>query len=215
MGGPIATKLVRAVHRVRVWNRSRSKVDPLVKLGAIPVATARDAFVGDAVFSMLADDNAVREVIEPLLDGAPRGLVHVNLATVSVAYAREIAARHQARGVSYVAATVFGRPDVAATGQLTLIVAGDSAAIECVQPMFDVIGHKTWHIGTEPQRANAVKLAGDFMLGATVDAMAEAASMVSRNGVSPAEVLEILDSLLDAAWHGDSDRAVVALGLAR
>ena len=110
MGSRIAHNLVNAGHQVRVWNRSRPPVDALARSGAHPVATARDAFSGDAAFSMLADDDAVHAVIDGLLDGAPQGLVHVNLATISVPLARDLAARHRSRGLHYVAATVFGRP---------------------------------------------------------------------------------------------------------
>jgi hypothetical protein len=177
---------------VRVWNRARGPVDALSRLGAMPVDVARAAFAGDAVFSMLADDTAVREVIDPLLDGAPQGLVHVNLATVSVPFARDLAARHRAHGVSYVATTVFGRPELAAAGKLTLVVAGDAEAISRVEPLFGAIAQRTWRIGDVPERANVVKLAGNFMLGAAVEAMAEATAMAARYGIAPAELLEIL-----------------------
>jgi len=114
MGSRIAANLVKAGHKVRVWNRSRPSVDTLAALGATPVSTAREAFSGDAVFSILADDAAVRAVIEPLLEGAPKGLVHVNMATISIVLVRDLSARHREHGVSYVAATVFGRPELAA-----------------------------------------------------------------------------------------------------
>jgi 3-hydroxyisobutyrate dehydrogenase-like beta-hydroxyacid dehydrogenase len=192
MGSLIAANLVKAGNRVRVWNRSRAPVDALARLGAQPVATPREAFSGDAVISMLADDNAVHSVIDGLLDGAPRGLVHVNMATISVALARELAAQHRTRGLEYVAATVFGRPELAAAGKLTIVVGGEQQAIARVQPLLDVIGVKTWRIGTQPEHANVVKLAGNVMLGAAVEAMAEASAMVSRNGVEPAAFLDIL-----------------------
>src|ERR1700674_4813002 len=124
MGSRVAENLVKAGNKVRVWNREREAVDALARLGAQPVSTAREAFDGDAVFSMLADDAAVRSVIEPLLDGAPKGLVHVNMATISVSLARELATRHQAQGLFYVAAPVFGRPELAAAAKLTIVVAG-------------------------------------------------------------------------------------------
>ena len=100
MGSRIAANLVKAGNQVRVWNRSRGPVDALAHLGAQPVSTAREAFSGDAVFSMLADDAAVRTVIVPLLDGAPKGLVHVNMATISVSLARDLAALHREKGLS-------------------------------------------------------------------------------------------------------------------
>ncbi|HCU10510.1 MAG TPA: hypothetical protein DGB72_00105 [Gemmatimonadetes bacterium] len=92
MGSRIAESLIKAGNQVRAWNRSRAPVDALARLGALPVATAREAFSGDAVFSMLADDAAVRAVIDPLLDSAPKGIVHVNMATISVSLARDLAA---------------------------------------------------------------------------------------------------------------------------
>jgi 3-hydroxyisobutyrate dehydrogenase-like beta-hydroxyacid dehydrogenase len=192
MGSGIAENLVRAGYRPRVWNRSRAPVDALARLGARPVSTAREAFAGDAAISMLADDNAVRAVIDGLLDDAPRGLVHVNMSTISVPLARELAQQHQARGLAYVAATVFGRPDLAATGKLTIVVAGDPGAVAKIQPLLDVIGQHTWHIGNDPERANVVKLAGNFMLGAAVEAMAEASAMAWCHGIAPADLLDVL-----------------------
>src|ERR1700694_5935032 len=192
MGSRVAENLVKAGNKVRVWNRERAAVDALAHLGALPISSAREAFSGDAVFSMLADDNAVHEVIDPLLDGAPKGLVHVNMATISVALARELAARHRDHGLAYVAATVFGRPELAAAAKLTIVAAGDPNAIARVQPLLDVIGQRTWPMGVQPERANVVKLAGNLLLGAAVEAMAEASAMASRHGIAPADFLNVL-----------------------
>jgi 3-hydroxyisobutyrate dehydrogenase-like beta-hydroxyacid dehydrogenase len=208
MGSRIAANLIKAGHKVRVWNRSRPSVDALAKSGATPVATAREAFCGDAVFSILADDAAVRSVIEPLLESAPKALVHVNMATISVALARDLAARHAEHGLFYVAATVFGRPELAAAAKLTIVAAGDPAAIARVQPLLDVIGQRTWPMGREPERANVVKLAGNFMLGAAVEAMSEASAMSSRYGIDPADMLNVMTNGVFAApayqYYGDA-----------
>ncbi len=192
MGSRIAANLIKAGHKVRVWNRSRAPVDALARAGAQQVSAAREAFSGDAVFSMLADDAAVRAVIDPLLDGAPKGLVHVNMATISVSLARDLAARHREHGLAYVSATVFGRPELAASAKLTIVAAGEPSAIARVQPLFDVIGQRTWPMGVQPERANVVKLAGNFMLGAAVEGMAEASAFASRYGIAPAELLDVL-----------------------
>jgi len=192
MGSRIAANLVKAGNKVRVWNRSRGPVDTLARLGAQPVSTAREAFSGDAVFSMLADDEAIRTVIVPLLDGAPKGLVHVNMATISVSLARELATRHRDRGLFYVAAPVFGRPESAAAAKLNIVVAGEPNAVARVEPLLAAIGQKTWPMGVQPERANVVKLAGNFLLGAAVEGMAEASAFASRQGISPAELLDVL-----------------------
>src|SRR6266849_4751027 len=187
MGSRVCENLIKAGNQVRVWNRSRAPVDALARVGAQPVATAREAFSGDAVFSMLADDAAVRAIIDPLLDGAPKGLVHVNMATISVSLARDLAARHRARGLEYVAAPVFGRPELAAAGKLTIVVAGEPSAVARIEPLLAVLGQRTWPLGVRPERANVVKLAGNFMLGAAVEAMAEATAMAWRNGMAIAK----------------------------
>jgi 3-hydroxyisobutyrate dehydrogenase-like beta-hydroxyacid dehydrogenase len=192
MGSRVCENLIKAGNQVRVWNRSRAAVETLARLGARPASTAREAFSGDAVFSMLADDAAVRAVIDPLLDGAPTGLVHVNMATISVALARDLAARHRARGLEYVAAPVFGRPELAATGKLTIVVAGEPSAIARIEPLLAVIGQRTWPLGLQPERANIVKLAGNFMLGAAVEAMAEATAMAWHHGIAPGDLLDVL-----------------------
>jgi 3-hydroxyisobutyrate dehydrogenase-like beta-hydroxyacid dehydrogenase len=200
MGRAMAANLLKAGHRVRVWNRTRAPMDKLAREGAEPVQEARLAF-GGVVISMLADDEAVREVIlaQRLVEAAPPGTVHVNMATVSVRLAELLAAEHHRHGVQYVAAPVFGRPDAAAAGQLNIVAAGDGAAIDRVQPLLDVIGQRTWRVGPEPRQANAVKLAGNFMIAAAIESMSEAAVMMERYGVRPAELLNVLTNTLFAA----------------
>ncbi|WP_186053723.1 NAD(P)-dependent oxidoreductase [Burkholderia gladioli] len=195
MGGAIAANLLKAGHRVRVWNRSPEKLAPLVEQGAEQAASIEAAFAGDAVFSMLADDAAVRGVFDArLLEQAPRGLVHVNMATISVALAETLAHAHAERGLHYVAAPVLGRPNVAAQGQLTIVAAGPAEAIDLVQPALDVIGRKTWRLGSLPQHANAVKLAANFSIASAIETMGEAAAMLSAHGVAVSDYVDVITS---------------------
>ncbi|WP_336487676.1 NAD(P)-dependent oxidoreductase [Methylobacterium nigriterrae] len=199
MGRGMAASLVRAGHRVRVWNRSPDAVRSID--GAMPVATAAEAFRGDAAITMLADDPALRAVIVEggLLDsGEPPGM-HLSMSTISVALAQELAAIHARAGVPYVAAPVFGRPDVAEKGALNIVAAGDPAVTERAAPLLDAMGAKTWRFGTEPHRANAVKLAGNFMLVSAIEAMGEAAAFAEGHGVPGADLLDLLTSTLFAS----------------
>jgi 3-hydroxyisobutyrate dehydrogenase-like beta-hydroxyacid dehydrogenase len=200
MGRAIVANLLKAGHRVRVWNRSRAPMDELARQGAEPVDEARLAFSG-VVCSMLADDEAIREIIlgQRLLESAPPGTVHVNMATIAVRFAEELTAEHRRHGVQYVSAPVFGRPDAAAAGKLNIVAAGDAAAIDRAQPLLDVIGQRTWRVGPDPRQANAVKVAGNFMIAAAIESMGEAAVMVERYGVSSGELLNILTNTLFAA----------------
>lgn len=200
MGRAMAANLVKAGHKVRVWNRSRGPVDELVKLGATPAATPADAFRGDAVVTMLANDAAVRDIIlgNRLLDGA-RGTVHVNCATISAALAQELAGLHEAAGIGYVAAPVFGRPDMAEAGKLNVVVAGKPDAVSRVAPLFDAIGQKAWPLGDDPVRANVLKIAGNFMIAAALETMGEATALARAYGVETAAFLDILTNTLFAS----------------
>jgi 3-hydroxyisobutyrate dehydrogenase-like beta-hydroxyacid dehydrogenase len=188
MGRAMAATLLKAGHRVRIWNRSSAPVEELARQGAEPVKEAGLAF-GGVVISMLADDESMREIIlgRRLVEAAPPGTVHVNMATISVRFAELLTTEHRRHGVQYVSAPVFGRPDMAAAGQLNIVAAGDDAAIDRAQPVLDAIGQRTWRVGAEPRQANAVKLAGNFMIAAAIETMGEAAAMVERYGVPAAE----------------------------
>jgi 3-hydroxyisobutyrate dehydrogenase-like beta-hydroxyacid dehydrogenase len=158
MGKAMASKLLRAGQPLRVWNRNPAPVDALAALGAERAASPAEAAKVEVLFSMLADDAAARAVVLDggALDAMPPGSIHVNMATVSVAFAREMAARHAERGVGYVAAPVLGRVDVAVAGKLNIVAAGASELIDRVQPLLDLLGQKTWRFGEVPERANAV-----------------------------------------------------------
>jgi 3-hydroxyisobutyrate dehydrogenase-like beta-hydroxyacid dehydrogenase len=195
MGVAMVHNMLKAGHTVRVWNRSPQRAEALAAAGAKVVGSPADAFTGDAVFSMLADDAALRAVIDaPLLEHAPRGLIHVNMATISVALAEELAHAHALLGLHYVAAPVLGRPDVAAAGKLTIVAGGPAEAIDRVQPVLDAIGQKTWRIGSLPQQANVMKLAANFMLGSAVETLGEAASLVTAHGVAMQDFLDVITS---------------------
>lgn len=201
MGSAMASNLISAGHTVTVWNRSPGAAEPLVSLGAKAARTPERAAQGDVLLSMLANDQAVRDVIldSGLLDAMDAGTVHINHATVSVALAEELAQAHAARALSYVAAPVFGRPDVAAAGKLNIVVAGNAVVIERIRPLLDAMAGAVWPMGDQPAHANIVKIAGNFMLGAAIESMAEASALVEAHGVSPADFLGMLSQTLFAA----------------
>ncbi|HEX7732150.1 MAG TPA: NAD-binding protein, partial [Rhodanobacter sp.] len=98
-----------------------------------------------------------------------------------------------------VAAPVFGRPDVAAAGRLNILAAGEARAVECVRPLLDAMGSRVWPLGEAPERASVAKIAGNFMLAAAIESMAEAAALVRAHGVGAADFLEIMTGTLFAA----------------
>lgn len=201
MGSAMASNLVAAGYTVTVWNRSAAATEPLASLGAKVAKTPDRAAQGDVLCSMLANDQAVREVFLDggLLDAMDRGMVHVNHATISVALAMQLAEEHVKRGLQYVAAPVFGRPDMAAAAKLNILAAGQPAAIERVRPLLEVMGSKVWPMGEVPERANVAKIAGNFMLASAIESMAEASALTRAHGISAADFLEVMTNTLFAA----------------
>jgi 3-hydroxyisobutyrate dehydrogenase-like beta-hydroxyacid dehydrogenase len=201
MGKAMVANLLDKGHAVTVWNRSSEPVAELVALGAKAAAKVEDALAGDVVLSMLAHDQAVRDVLLAggALAKARPGLVHVNLATVSTALARELAAHHAELGLGYVAAPVFGRPPVARAGGLNIVVAGAPDAVGHALPALEALAAKVWPMGDDPARANAVKIAGNLMIVSAVEAMGEAAALGAAHGVPAADLLDMLTSTIFAA----------------
>lgn len=202
MGAGMAKSLLRAGHRVTVWNRSPQKAEALVALGAELANTPDDAFSGDAAISMLADDRAVRETIldSGVLNRAPRAeFVHLSASTISAAFAQELEAAHARARVDFLSTPVLGRPDAAEAGQLNVLVGGDPVLTERVRPALDAIGKAVWPVGQEPHQANVLKLACNFTLACAIETMGEAFTLARRWDVDPAKLAEILTGTLFAA----------------
>lgn len=174
MGQEIAANLMKGGHDLWVWNRSPQAVLNMVSLGAKDAMTAAQVFDADVVFSMLANDNALRSVLldSGLLAEVRGPRIHVNLSSIAVAFADELAALHTAQGIDYIAAPVMGCPEVAAAGQLNVLVGGPQAAIDHVQPLFDLIARNTWRLGHKASSANAMKLATDDLQDAMANGQA-------------------------------------------
>jgi 3-hydroxyisobutyrate dehydrogenase-like beta-hydroxyacid dehydrogenase len=192
MGAAMARNIAKAGHKVRGWNRSRHAGSAIE--GVEMVSSPGDAFRADAVFTMLSDDAAVRDVVlsSNALRNARAGVVHVGASTISVDFADELRVSHAKAGVGYVSAPVFGRPDVAEKGQLAIVAAGEKGAVDKVRPLFDVVGRKTWVFGEDPKQANAAKLAGNMMIAMAIEAMAEGVALTESYGVAPAAFFDLI-----------------------
>ncbi|HVH11276.1 MAG TPA: NAD(P)-dependent oxidoreductase [Gemmatimonadales bacterium] len=200
MGLPIARNLLQAGHTLTVFNRTRSRADALkgfkARVAETPAAAARGA---EALVTMVADDGALEAVMlgdAGALGALPRGAVHVSLSTISPKLSRWLAARHAVAGQAYVAAPVFGRPEAAEGKKLWVVAAGPAEALERVRPLLDAIGQGVIPAGDDAARANVIKLAGNFLLAAAIEAMSEAFALARKAGVPPAELLEILNGRL-------------------
>jgi 3-hydroxyisobutyrate dehydrogenase-like beta-hydroxyacid dehydrogenase len=202
MGSAMAANLLRAGHEVTVFNRTPGKSSPLIALGAHEATTLTEACGGEMVITMLADDEAASNIAlgsGGLVENLPKGAIHLSMSTISVALSKRLAQAHAQSGQRYVAAPVFGRPDMAAAAKLFIVAAGDPAAIDACRPLFDALGQKTSTIGAEPSAANLVKLTANFLQAAVIESLGEAIALIGKAGIDRHAYVDLLTSTIFTA----------------
>ena len=202
MGSAMAANVQKAGIGMRVYNRTSEKAKPLVEQGAVQADTpAGAAQTGGIVVTMLTNDQAVEEMAfgengfgEVLGEGG----VHISMSTISPELSRRLAGRHAALGTQYVTAPVFGKPDAAAAQKLWIATSGPETAKARVRPVLEAMGQGVYDFGEDAGAANVVKLCGNFLLGAAIEAMGEAFTLAQKNGVSRQSVYELFTGTLFA-----------------
>jgi 3-hydroxyisobutyrate dehydrogenase-like beta-hydroxyacid dehydrogenase len=187
---------------VTVFNRTAGKSRALVQLGAREAADIAGACQGEVVITMLADDAAVADTVfgqGGVLANLPRGAIHISMSTISVALSKRLTQAHAQAGQGYVVATVMGRPDMAAGANLFILAAGDPATVEICRPLFDSLGQKTSNVGPEPSAANLIKLTGNFLQAAVIEALGEAVALIGKAGIDRRAYIEVLTSTVFTA----------------
>jgi 3-hydroxyisobutyrate dehydrogenase-like beta-hydroxyacid dehydrogenase len=197
MGSAIARSLLRGGHRVVAYNRSPDKAERLVADGATRAHQISDACRGDAVITMLSDDAAVEQVVcgphGVMSSLAPEKTVHVSMSTISPALVHRLAERHAEQHLQFLSAPVLGRPEAAAQGTLSVLVAGDPQLVDWLRPIFDAIGQKVFFLGATPEGANVVKLACNTLIASLIETLGETLALVTKTGVvDPQQFLDVL-----------------------
>ncbi len=210
MGAAMARRLVNAGYEVTVWSRSSRHVGDLVADGAIRAESPAGPIATGHLFSMLANEDVVREVLPPaLLRLAPPGFVHVNHATISAAAAEEFAAQAAADGYRYVAAPVIGRPDAAAAGALVILAAGPADAVAASMPMLEVMGRRVWPYGPAAPAANLAKISVNYLIVHALQALAESITLLERNGLDTGQFIQVIsDSFFPGPVYGGYGNAI-------
>ncbi len=202
MGSGMAKNLLKAGHEVTVFNRTTGKMKALLEQGALPASRVGDACRGDAVITMLANDDVIESVVfggEGVISNLGKGAIHISMSTISVALSERLAAAHAEAGQRFVAAPVFGRPEAAAAAKLFIVAAGAPDAVDACLPLFDALGQKTFTFGNNPQAANLVKLSGNFLIASVIEALGEAMALVGKAGINRGQYLDLLTSTLFSA----------------
>ena len=200
MGAPMARNLVKAGHELKVYNRTRQKADEFATDGATVADTPAAAATGvEVVITMLADDQALREVAHGangMFDALAPETVHMSMSTISVALSRAAAATHAKNNRRYVAAPVFGRPEAAAAAKLFVVAAGAKENLQRCRPLFDAMGQKTFVVGEEAHAANVIKLTGNFLITTVIESLAESFALAEKSGVERSVLLDVLTNTL-------------------
>ncbi|HVC45222.1 MAG TPA: NAD(P)-dependent oxidoreductase [Candidatus Binataceae bacterium] len=201
MGAPMARRLLRAGHRVRVWNRSPEKANALAADGATIAADAAAAARGaQAIFIMVPDTPDVEAVVAQIEPALARGQTVIDMSTIAPAAERAIAARMAGHGVAYLDAPVSGGESGAIEGTLTIMVGGDETAFAFARPLFEHLGKRATWMG--PSGAGqTTKLANQIAVAVTLEAAAEAIKFARAGGIDPARALEALGGGAAASWQ--------------
>jgi 3-hydroxyisobutyrate dehydrogenase-like beta-hydroxyacid dehydrogenase len=201
MGAPMVRRLLRAGHRVRVFNRSPQKARALATDGASVAAEIAEAARGaEAVFIMVPDTPDVEAVVAKLEPALARGQFVVDMSTIAPAAERTIAQRLAAKGVEYLDAPVSGGETGAIEGTLTIMVGATGEAFTRARPLFELMGKRITHMGG-PGTGQTTKLANQIAVAVTLEAAAEALLFARQSGLDPAKVLEAIGAGAAGSWQ--------------
>lgn len=198
MGLAMAQNILKSGYDLTVHNRTQSKADGLLAAGAHWAATPGEAAQSaDVVITMLFDDNAVEAAVmgkDGILEGLGENAVHISMSTISVELSARLLAAHDKCKHFYLAAPVMGRPDAAQNANLKILLAGDAAAREFVQPLLKVLGSEIIEIGNDAPKANVIKLGLNFMVASMLESMAETLGLIGRYNVDEKLFLDVMNA---------------------
>lgn len=197
MGRPMGRNLLRAGFPLTVWNRTASRAEELIRVGAVLASSPRDAASrADVLLTIVSDPPALEEVLfgeQGALDGLRRGSALVDSSTVSPDLARTAARACAERGVEFLDAPVTGGAWGAEKGELVFMVGGPAETLERVLPVLASLGRQFFHLG--PHGAGqTVKLGMNLLLALEVAALAESLALVSAAGVPAERLIEVLQA---------------------
>lgn len=207
MGRPMARNLAAAGNQVTAYNRTSARGEAIADAVTLADSIATATHEHEIVVTMLADDEAVEQVVfgrpdetgqltPGVLSALPSSAIHVSMSTISTALSKRLFEAHRAAGQAYVAAPVFGRPEAAEARRLWVVAAGGTDEVGRCRPVFDAVAAGTTVVGEEPWQANAVKLAGNFTIAAMLETLGEAFALARKVGVDPKVFLQVINSAL-------------------
>ena len=186
MGNGMAKRLLDKGHELSVYDQVPALIKPLADAGARGADSVAGAIAGsEVIISMLPSDAALDNLVFSkggLLESMSTGMVHMPMGTHGVNQIAKINKAHTDAGQILVATTVLGRPDLAASGQLTIIPGGPTATVKRLQPVFAALGKQVLDAGADPISSTVIKVAHNFVLGCAIEVIGEGISLVRKLG---------------------------------
>ena len=205
MGSAMVGRMLAAKHDIGVYNRTAAKVKPLADAGAKIVGSIADAArYGDVVYTMLADDAALEDVVfnQGLLASLPKGGIHVCAGTHGIPVIRRIKQAHADKGQLLLAAPMMGRPELVSSGTAGVFASGPAEARAKCKPLFEAIARRTFEGGDDPEAATAMKIANNFVLGCAIEAMGEGFALTRKYGVPTSVFYDVMtDGLFNCSAY--------------
>ena len=203
MGGGMASNLARAGFEVSVWNRTASRAEPVVALGAtLRASPAEVAQNSDIVITCVSDTPDVEQVIlgdEGILEGARSGMLVIDMSTISPQATRALAQKLREAGIAMLDAPVSGGSEGAAKGTLSIMVGGEAADVERAMPAFQAMGKTITHVG-ELGAGQTVKLVNQILVVGNCLAMCEALLFAQAGGVDLQKTLDAVTPGAAGSW---------------
>jgi len=197
MGFNLAARLIDAGCDVAIYNRTRSKAEPLARRGGKLVESPGELADRDIVFSMVAGDDDFRAVTTGeegvLAQAGAAPQILIDSTTISAGVSAEVRVAAEAAGTRLLAAPVSGNPNVVRAGKLTLVVSGPEEAWDVAQPYLQVLGAGATYVG-EGDAARLAKICHNLMLGVVAQSMAEITVLAEKGGLKRAAFLEFLNN---------------------
>jgi 3-hydroxyisobutyrate dehydrogenase-like beta-hydroxyacid dehydrogenase len=193
MGIGMAQNLLNAGYPLNVYNRTKKKSEALKGDFQAFDQPDKASEEQDIIITMLSDDDALYDSVNGeygFLSGMKKDAIHISMSTISPDTSRELSHIHKAQGSHYVTAPVFGRPSAAADAKLFICTSGDTDTKERVKDIISLLGQGIYDFGTDPGAANVVKLAGNFMIMASMETMAEAFTLAEKQGLDREQVAD-------------------------
>jgi len=203
MGEAMVKRLLKAGHGVNVWNRTRSKAEPLVEYGATLVNTKQDLAGCEIVFTMVSTTDDLKEVLfgaGGLTTGSHLPRVVVDSSSISQEGSAEIREKLEALGVAYLCTPVSGNAKVAKAGKLLTVSSGPKALYDQVEPFLQAMARKVMWVG-EGELARVWKIAHNTMFGVVIQNLCEITVLAEKAGIPRHIFLEsINDSVLGSMY---------------